>query len=224
MPTSCTTCWRTRSTPSRCWTSSATRATARTWRSLTRPAATWWWGMSRTRASSTTWWARRTPWCTSPRSPTTTTPCGTPGPSCRPTWWGPTPCWRPPGGTGRGSTTCPRTRCSGTWPWGTRSASRRTPRTGRRARTRPPRRRRTTWCARGHAPSGWRSRCPTAPTTTARTSTWRSSSRARSPTCSPGSGPSCTARGRTCGTGSTWRTTPPRCCASWSVRRPGAPT
>ena len=55
-------------------------------------------------------------------------------------------------------------------------------------------------------------------------STWRSSSRARSPTCSRGSGPRCTARGRACGTGSTWRTTPPPCCASSSPEPPGART
>lgn len=55
-------------------------------------------------------------------------------------------------------------------------------------------------------------------------STWRSSSRARSPTCSRGSGPRCTARGRACGTGPTWRTTPPPCCASSSPEPPAART
>ena len=50
------------------------------------------------------------------------------------------------------------------------------------APTAPRRRRRTSWSARGTAPSGSGPLSPTARTTTAPTSTWRSSSRARSRT------------------------------------------
>ena len=49
-------------------------------------------------------------------------------------------------------------------------------------RTRAPRPAPTCSCAPGPAPTGFTPRSPTAPTTTAPTSTWRSSSRARSPT------------------------------------------
>ena len=54
---------------------------------------------------------------------------------------------------------------------------------------------------------GVRRRCRTAPTTTGPTSTSRSSSPARSPTCCRASSPSSTARASTCATGSTSTTT-----------------
>ena len=67
-------------------------------------------------------------------------------------------------------------------------------------------------------------RSPTARTTTGRTSTWRSSSRGRSPTSSTGCGPSSTARARTCATGSTSRTTTARSGRSSSAAASARPT
>ena len=92
-------------------------------------------------------------------------------------------CWRPCAGTAFGCTTCPPTRCTATCRWMIPSGSPRRRRTTRRARTRRPRRRPTCWCGPGCGPTACGRRSPTAPTTTGRTSTWRSSSRARSPTC-----------------------------------------
>ena len=60
------------------------------------------------------------------------------------------------------------------------------------SRTAPLRHRPTCWCARGSAPTECVPPSRTARTTTARASTSRSSSRARSPTCSPASARSST--------------------------------
>ncbi|WHF24102.1 hypothetical protein QJS66_07800 [Kocuria rhizophila] len=115
-------------------------------------------GTSRTPASSTTWWARWTPWCTSPPSPTTTTPCGTPGPSCRPTWRTYT-LLEAAGCTDAVPPTRPRTRCSGPGPGDPQRFTEDTayrpssPYSATKGGVG------TTWCARGHVPSGWRSRC-----------------------------------------------------------------
>ncbi len=55
--------------------------------------------------------------------------------------------------------------------------------TTRPARTRRPRPQATCWCGRGCGPTVCARRSPTAPTTMGPTSMWRSSFRARSPTC-----------------------------------------
>ena len=91
--------------------------------------------------------------------------------------------------------------------WTIRPASPSRRRSTRRARTRRPRRRPTCWCAPGSGRSASTRPCRTARTTTGPSSTSRSSSRARSPTCCRASSRSCTARGRTCATGSTSTTT-----------------
>ena len=86
------------------------------------------------------------------------------------------------------------------------------------ARTRAPRRAPTCSCAPGPAPTACAPRSPTAPTTTAPTSTWRSSSPGRSPTSSTACAPSSTAAARTSATGSTPRTTPR---AVWDILTKG---
>ena len=78
----------------------------------------------------------------------------------------------------------------------------------------------STKAASGPMVSARRSR--TAPTTSGRTNTSRSSSPARSPTSSPGGGRSCTAPGPTFATGSTSRTTTAPCAGFCKRARSGA--
>ena len=112
----------------------------------------------------------------------------------------------------RASTTSPPTRSTATSSSTTRSGSPSTPRTTRRARTPRPRPAATCWCAPGCARSACRRRSATARTTTGpyqhvekfipRQITNVHRRRA---------GPSSTAPGRTCATGSTPTTTPRPC-------------
>lgn len=76
----------------------------------------------------------------------------------------------------------------------------------------------------GFGPMAYARRSPTAPTTTGRISTSRSSFRVRSPMCSPGGGPSSTARAPMSVTGSTSTTTTARCGESWTEAASAEPT
>ena len=152
-----------------------------------------------------------TPSSTSPRNRTTIIPSPIPNRSSARTWKARCGCWRPPGNTTCVSTTSAPTRYTAIWRWMIRRVSRKTRRTVPQARTAPRRRRPTIWCAHGCAHTACAPPSPTAPTTTAHTSMWRSSSHGRSPPSWRARGRNCTAPARTCATGYIRKTTPARC-------------
>ena len=98
------------------------------------------------------------------------------------------------------STTSAPTRYTAIWRWMIRRVSRKTRRTVLQARTAPRRRRPTIWCAHGCVHTVCAPPSPTAPTTMARTSMWRSSFHGRSPPSWRARGRNCTAPARTCAT------------------------
>ena len=139
-------------------------------------------GISVTPISWTAWCRGMTRSCITPPNRITTTASRTRSRSCGRTWRAPTVCWKQLASMTCATTTSAPTRCMATWHWMIRTGSRSRPRTIRPARTAPPRRLPTCWCAPGTAPMECAPRSATAATTMVRTSMWRSSSRARSRT------------------------------------------
>ena len=127
------------------------------------------------RRTASTWWS------TSPPSRTTASPCSTPAGSSAPTCWAPRRCWRPTRQVGIARfhhvSTC---EVYGDLPLDAEEAFTEETPYGRGRRTTPARQAPTTRCAPTTRPTTCRSRSPTAPTTTARTS-----SRRRCCRCSP---------------------------------------